>query len=193
MKKLVIGIVAVVALACVLAPNASAGPLTLSTPGVVGIYSLNETNPNSDPVTETAIANQILALGANATLFNAAPGGTPSEYLTGPVDYNGVLNLGLQGAACADFPSTCFVIPAGTLYALGKYDGPNAGYVLFYIPTFGTTLPMSSLDLWANGAGEGYGLSHAATFGSTVPDGGSMAMLLGMALIGLGGLRRLMK
>jgi hypothetical protein len=192
MKKLM-ALAAVVAVMLSFGSTAYA-TMSLGTPaGIVGIYSLNGANANSDPTTETQIANQILALGANATLSNAAPAGVPSEYLTGPVDYNGVLSLGVQGTACDDNSITCVQVPAGTLYALGKYDGINAGYVLFYIPAFGTTLPMSSLDFWSNTAGQGYALSHATTFGHTVPDGGSMAMLLGMALIGLGGLRRMLK
>ena len=51
-------------------------------------------------------------------------------------------------------------------------------------------LPQYSYVFW--GDPTQYEISHFTVF-NAVPDGGSMAMMLGMALIGLGGLRRLMK
>jgi hypothetical protein len=72
---------------------------------------------------------------------------------------------------------------------IAKYDGRNAGYVLFYIPTFGTSLPPDSYSVWVNPSDKGYGISGFTAF-NTVPDGGATAALLGLGILGLGMLRR---
>lgn len=78
---------------------------------------------------------------------------------------------------------------AGFSYALGKYGNGNsgAGSVVWYFPDGAAgdiTLPEKYM---------GKGLSHITLFNpgrSNVPDGGTTAMLLGLALSGIAMLRR---
>ncbi len=192
---------AVLALAALVAfvPAASADTISLSTSGVVGLNDMNSFNDNASDDVRLAYAQQILNLPANfKTDLSADPGiqypANDSDivgYQTGPVDYNALLTVGIK-------KDNTNLVDAGWTYALAKYDGQNAGYVLFYLPTYGTTLPANAgfVD-WdktsAAGVPHEYGLSGWITFNrTTVPDGGSMAMLLGMALMGLAGVRRMM-
>ena len=78
---------------------------------------------------------------------------------------------------------------AGTYtYLFAKYDGPNAGSVVWYVGNLTGifTIPQA----W-----KGYGLSGWTLFGGpgTVPDGGTTVMLLGAALGALGMVRRYLK
>jgi hypothetical protein len=77
---------------------------------------------------------------------------------------------------------------------LAKYNGPNAGYVLFHIPSIvGTSIPSTAgTQWWDGGVNQEYGLSGWTAY-NFVPDGGSVAMLLGAALMGLAGFRRMLK
>lgn len=84
-------------------------------------------------------------------------------------------------------------------YLMATYDGPHGGAEVWYIGGFapGTTfiLPLNAQPL---GDPQNLAVSNkyqmtAWTAFNPVPDGGSMAMLLGVALMGLGGLRRFMK
>ena len=78
-------------------------------------------------------------------------------------------------------------------YALVK-DGDNSpAWYLFNLTTIGPWDGKDTLtfqDFWVgNGA-----ISHVALYGTTsVPDGGSAVMLLGAALMGLAGVRRMLK
>src|SRR5712692_2223042 len=81
----------------------------------------------------------------------------------------------------------------GFEYLFAKYDGPNAGSEVWFVVglTGIITIPTNGL------AGQNYGLSGWTLFtGSTtppppVPDGGTTVSLLGVALGGLEGLRRM--
>ena len=78
---------------------------------------------------------------------------------------------------------------AGTYtYLFAKYDGPNAGSVVWYVGNLTgiITIPQQ----WGQ-----YGLSGWTLFGGpgTVPDGGTTVMLLGAALGALGMVRRYLK
>jgi protein with PEP-CTERM/exosortase system signal len=74
-------------------------------------------------------------------------------------------------------------------YLFAKYDGPNQGSVVWYVGNLSgvITIPAD----W-----NGYGLSGWTLFGPGVPgvpDGGTTAMLLGMAFGALGMARRFLK
>lgn len=78
---------------------------------------------------------------------------------------------------------------AGFSYALGKYGNGNsgAGTVVWYLPDG------AAGDITLPGKYMGKGLSHITLFNpgrSNVPDGGTTAMLLGLALSGIAMLRR---
>jgi hypothetical protein len=82
--------------------------------------------------------------------------------------------------------ATGILVLASYTYLFAKYDGPNAGSVVWYIGNLvGQTIDIPST--W-----NGYGLSGWTIFGggNGVPDGGATVMLLGAALGALGMARR---
>jgi VPDSG-CTERM motif len=170
--------------------TAPAYALSIDDDGVVGIIEPLPGN-GSSAEDETDWANYLLSLGANdSDTADADDDGNGELYETGDNDYNDVLDTGVQGGSLGNDDPIPNV--AGAEYVLAKYDGPNAGYVLYYIPDFdggSGNLPEFAFPIWGN---EGqYRVSHITTFGSTsVPDGGATLILLGMALSGLGMARR---
>lgn len=70
---------------------------------------------------------------------------------------------------------------SGFTYLFAKYDGPNYGSEVWYVADLTGTISIPST------AG-GYGLSGWTLFnpGTSVPDGGTTAMLAGLALLSLG-------
>jgi hypothetical protein len=165
--------------------------LTINDPGVVGAIESGTQNSSVD--NEIAWANYLLSLGANAAVTADAPDDTQAateNYTTGSTDYNATLTGGVQlGGTDA----------SGYEYVLAKYDGQNAGYVLFNVAAWFAAnndynIPSTSETIWSNKKGEGYAISHFTGFGSaSVPDGGASLVLLGAALSGLGVARRLMR
>lgn len=159
--------------------------LTINDPGVVGTVDAGTQNSSTD--NEEDWSNYLLSLGTNTTsTFDADGNGTTEDYETGNNDYSGTVSGGTQIDDGSNDVS-------GYLWVLAKYDGQNAGYVLFYVPDLlvANTIPLFSDSIWTNIKGEGYQLSHFTGFGSTsVPDGGTTLGLLGLAMLGLGYLRK---
>jgi hypothetical protein len=85
--------------------------------------------------------------------------------------------------------ATGIQVLTGYTYLFAKYDGPNAGSVVWYIGN----LVGQTIDIPATW--NGYGLSGWTIFsgGGGVPDGGTTVMLLGAALGALGMARRFLK
>ncbi|HKX63397.1 MAG TPA: VPDSG-CTERM sorting domain-containing protein [Verrucomicrobiae bacterium] len=79
---------------------------------------------------------------------------------------------------------------SGATYVLAKYDGPSGGVIVWYVAD------LTTVDFQAKAFGKDgtqYGLSHISFFtaGSPgVPDGGTTLALLGVAVAGMGMLRR---
>jgi VPDSG-CTERM motif len=187
MKRLVT-VAAALAFACSLSSNAYA--LAITDSGVVGTVEAGTQSSNT--TNEAAWANYLLSLGANQTTTADAPGDTNSateNYQTGPTDYNGTVSGGVQGA------TGDYTVSGNYDYVLVKYDGQNAGYVLFNMADWGSsTLPQYSYTIWGAND-EQYQISHYTGFCSTgtcssVPDGGSTVALLGSALFAFGMLAR---
>jgi hypothetical protein len=184
-KALIIAAVAVLAFGA----NANATMVSINAPGVVGILDMNGCSGGpcaaSDPF-RLIVANQLLTYAANV---DAQYGSTAAYYHTSTTNYIGTVSGGYKVDTGA---TTGF---AGYQYLLAKYDGPGAGYVLFYIPTWGTSVPSSlgafegTTVYWDD---TGAGLSGWTAY-NWVPDGGSVAMLLGLGLMGLAGFRRMLK
>ena len=157
-------------------------PLGLNDPGIVGIAKgLSGDNPGSDAI---LIAQQILDLGADFNDYvNPDSTGHNRLYRTSSTDYGGTLTSGGK-TNCGSCE-----IAAGWEYVIAKYDGPNGGWVLFYLGGNAAALPQYSYGFW--GGPTQYGISDVTVFNAvSVPDGGSTAALLGSALFAVAALRR---
>lgn len=194
--RFVIGAMAV-ALTCLVSSNAYA--LTIHDPGVVGIMEGQISGAGGSSVeNEVIIANQILAMAVNSVQLVVVPAGVncsadqgDCEYRTGANDYSGTVSGGIQQNTN---PTVLTQAALGSAYILAKFDGPNAGYVLFntadWLAAGNTSIPANGSTIWS---AQGSGLSHYTYFGTqSVPDGGASLLLLGMAIGGLGMLRRRM-
>jgi hypothetical protein len=165
--------------------SSQAHALALNDAGVVG--TIEAGTQASDPTNETDWANYLLSLGANTAVTadgNNPLDGATENYQTSATDYNGILGLGVQGQSC-DASSTCNTL-AGYDYILAKYDGQNAGYVLFNVADWGSsTFPMNSFSIgsWLNNAGNGYQLSHLTGFNVDAP---TTLMIMSIGLLGVG-------
>src|SRR5690606_10228514 len=134
---------------------------------------------NANPETVTALANQILAMSAGAS---ATIGGV--YYQTHNTDdYSGVLSV---ADAVRINTSNGSNIAAGYDYVMGKYDGQNAGWVLFYIGGEASSIPSFPYNLWTTNSHK-YQLSNLTLWRSStttkVSEPGTL-VLLGAALLG---------
>ena len=101
--------------------------LSLNDAGVVG--TIEAGTQSSNVANEIAWAQHLLNMGASATQTVNAGGPPATEnYATSNVDYNGTLNNGTQVGVSTNI--------LAFEYVLAKYDGQNAGYVLFHSVTW---------------------------------------------------------
>ena len=165
--------------------------LTINDAGVVG--TIEQGTQNSSVAIEIQWSQYLLNMGLNETItvngdnINAAT----ENYATRTIgtDYSAILTDGFKqdGGSLTGW--------ANYEYVLGKYDGQNAGIVLFnvadYMAASGTSLPALSTSIWGN-AGQ-YRLSHWTGFNHNgVPEPG-MVGLLSIGLLGMVAARRRMK
>jgi hypothetical protein len=179
-------------MACAFLSVAGASALGLNDPGVMGTV---------DDGIPADISDQVVYV--NTLLGMAAPSGPT---LIGTETYQRSSNAdpgsGSVTAVGASKDESGAGAGSGFEYVIAKYDGPNAGSVVFYFGGAAFNLPLNSADIWVNGQNEGYGLSHWTGFnpgpgtgpgpgpGPGVPDAGSTLALIGLAVTGLGLLRR---
>jgi hypothetical protein len=79
----------------------------------------------------------------------------------------------------------------GSAYIIAKYDADKAGSYVWYVAGLTSVDLPSHLGTCGNGNGPGCGLSnYSVVNGNGVPDGGATIGLLGLAMFGLGYLRR---
>ena len=169
---------------CLMASNGFA--LTITDPGVVGTIEAGTQNASLDNEIDWAQYLLDLGVGATATADGNDPlDGVSENYeTTSPTDYSGTLTGGIR--INESTPTDLDIYE----YVLGKYDGQNAGYVLFYMPVFGgDTIPELSHSIWGD---EGqYQLSHTTVY-NRIPEP-SLLVLLGFSLLGLAGTKRKLK
>ena len=179
-----------VALAFVGLFGSTAWALTISDASVVGWIKGGEQNAST--ATETTAGNHLLAMDALDTDANGPGFGSPDcDVATDDGCYaTSAMAIGGSLSGAQQFDGTS--VAAGWDYVMAKYDGPEGGWVLWFIGGSAATLPADSAPLWMNPAGqEGLGLSHYTVFNPrAVPDGGSLVLLLGAALGAVEVLRR---
>lgn len=165
-------------------------PLSLSTEFLVGIHNGQGANANLD--TELALAQAILDLSLGEVDGNFEAN-TVFDYSGTITSNSGQLETGINGDATIS-------VPAGWGGALVKYDGPNAGYVLYAFGGTASTIPEYPWNIWTTNE-EQYQASHYVLLrGSgdltpnpttTVPEGGVGVALLGLCLAGMGLVRKI--
>ena len=170
-------------LAAALAINVKAVPLTLNSPGVVGVWDYLSPEPANVP-NELAAAQTLLDMLKSTGTFGV------DLFVTSDTEYSGVLAGGLQTNTAI----------SGYDWGFAKYNGKNAGYVLFYLggAVASTIIPQYPADLWTTKSDQ-YAISHLTVFnasvpppppGDTVPDSGSTIALLGLTLAVFGFIAR---
>ena len=129
--------------------------LTLNSPGVVGILNgLAGDNPGTDAI---VFAQHLLDMAAGTvdSTFDAHTYETSSTEYAATLSVVGTLTGGVGVTS----------VPVGYDYAIAKYDGQNAGWVLFALSGLATNLPEYPADLWTTKP-EQYGISHYTAFKS---------------------------
>lgn len=160
------------------------GPIDYGTDGLVGTADVGSSAANA--TNEAFWANTILGLvGLGTTSSN--PDGNGIDYKNSTaVDYNGSIgdsSVNLGGGKDG-------TIAAGWEYVMAKYDGQNAGYVMYYLGGEASTIPLLSNGIWTNVSDEGYALSHWTAFNSVSVPEPSILALFGLGLIAIGFIRR---
>jgi hypothetical protein len=135
-------------------------PLHLNDHDVVGIMNgLAGDNPGND---EPYFAQEILNLTANTLNFSFtdSSSGVAHLYSTSSTEYSGtVIHTGTHQGSDNN-------VPAGYDYVIAKYDGKNAGYVLFHLGGQAATIPEYSYSIWGADAGQ-YQISGYTAFDVT--------------------------
>jgi hypothetical protein len=187
MKKALLFAIACVAVLGLTATNVRADALLVGDGNYVGFIAgitgaVNETD-------EAAMLAKLITLDPDEVEISAPPpttttydrrfstldplpavGGTAVPNTGGPYDSIDVTALG---------------------YLMGKYDGKNAGFYVWLVPTGSYAMPLELGPDPANPTANAHGISHYVLFNAnSIPDGGVTLMLLGGALVALDTLRR---
>jgi hypothetical protein len=171
--------------ATMLAFSNNASALTIGDDHELGFVEFGIPSSEQDRVNYTnhligmALGTTDQALGQTFTRSNNDFGPLPTAVIVGPT-------------VTTPNPPSVVSINIGTglyTYLFAKYDGPNYGSEVWYIGDLSGTITIPGF------AGQ-YGLSGYTLFGPGtpgVPDGGTTAILLGMAFGALGIARRFLK
>ena len=142
-------------------------PLTLSTPGIVGVaYGVTGSGQGSDPFLFT-VAQDLLNLSANQDVtMNIS--GTSTEFKTSTTtDYNGTV---ITSGTTSGGAGVNVTLASNYDFAIAKYDGQNAGYILFYLGGQAANLPQYPADFWTSNTDQ-YQISGWTEFNVTNPPG----------------------
>jgi hypothetical protein len=130
-------------------------PISVNTPNIVGAANILQSDKASGEIsTVQPIAQKLLDLAAS---YNGTIDGR--LYRTSQTDYSGTL---LSTPTQKDDNGNVNV-PAGWEFVVGKYDGQNAGYILFYLNGQDAVLPAVSYAIWGENSGQ-YELSSWYAF-----------------------------
>ena len=157
--------------------------------GIVGTVDAGTQNASVDNVTDWA--NYLLNLGINASV--TADGNVPLDNVTEDYQTNSIKDYD---------PSGTLVLSGGTRvngatpridvfeWVMGKYDGKNAGYVLFNVADYmektgSMNIPEFSYSIWGSNA-EQYQLSNITGFGGTPISAPAVLMIMSLGLFGVG-------
>jgi hypothetical protein len=159
-------------------------PLTTSSPNLVGIaYGVTGSGQGNDAF-KFDVAQILLNLGANQDVTMSV-GGTSTEFTTFGTDYSGTVMTSSSSSGGAGDS-----VGSGWDYVIAKYDGKNAGYILFYLGGQAATLPQYPADFWTSNTSQ-YGISGWTAFNtqtavpepSTIVAGALLLLPLGVSAV----------
>jgi hypothetical protein len=177
--RTVTGLLAGVAVWAGVVTNASAtlswpANLTLNTPGIVGI-SIGVTGEGQGNLDyETGVAQHLLDMPANTI----EPSSGPWNYQTSSTEYSGTLTGGVK----TDLGGGDAHVAAGHAYAIAKYDGQNAGYILFYLGGQAADLPSFPYSIWGDNSTD-FRISNFSVWDATTPVPEPATMIAGALLL----------
>lgn len=135
-------------------------PMTYQTDNIVGtVEGRAGDNPGDDA---SVFAQKLLNVEGQGQLWTDTTDGN-RLYHTGAVDYSGTI-IGLGIKTDTSNPGESVYIPGGYTFAIGKYDGKNAGWVLFYLGGDDAYVPGLSHSFWGDLGSEDYKLSNFTVF-----------------------------
>jgi len=181
-NKLAILCTAVCAAMLAFTHNASATTLTIGDTYTLGYVYFGIPSGDADRTTYTNDLIKFYNSGCTGDCGMA--NGQDYFIVNGTPHFGATLPTATFGA---DGTGNTGIATLGYTYLFAKYDGPNAGSVVWVVSG------LTTVDIPATWGG--YGLSGCTLFGpqTGVPDGGTTVMLLGAALGALGMARRFLK
>lgn len=193
----------VIAVGCMLVlgfsgDRAAAAPIGLVIGDDYYVGSIAPAN-NASADNEAAFINHLITLGINAS--PVVYDGQTYSRMGSDLETDGFPEANSEGSVKNETGlNTGIVLPLtqSAYYILGKYDADNAGSLVWFV-----RIPVSSPPAGWDGTFtipaeyNSHDLSHYTLFpngenSTPVPDGGMTLILLGAALMGLGGLKRVL-
>jgi hypothetical protein len=154
--------------------NAAMGPIysggallttwtSVTTPGVVGTAYGTTGQGQGNWSFQSGAAQAILNLGIGGS---GTYGNNSATHANTIHDYFGTVNA----ATTISGGSANTSIPSGWNFVIAKYDGQNAGYVVYYLGGAATTIPAFPANYWTTDTSK-YGISGWTAFNPTpVPE-----------------------
>lgn len=159
--------------------------ITVNDLGIVGTAEGQAGDNPGDATFTSGLAQTILNLGLGGSTTISG-----RDYAAnGVYDYSGTIITASAVHIAWDKTQAGLTVDPSYAYAIAKYDGKNAGWILFDLGVWGNTLPELSQTIWGEAGTDQYQLSGYTLF-NRVPDGGATIALLGIALVGVDAIRR---